>query len=117
MVRFIYFQFFLFALPFGVLGQNKELSLQKDSITVSIYFVKDDENPNYYHLNCETNSDDLFGTINFYDKKGRNILQLLEIEIAHVPGYHVIDTVLFPTGEITIELFVDDKPYKKTIRL
>ena len=117
MIRFIYFQLFLFALPFGMLGQSKDLSYHKDSIRVSIYFVKDGENPNYYHLNCETNSDDLFGTINFYDKKGRVILQFLEIEIAHVPGYHIIDTVLFPSGDITIELFVDDKSYKKTIRL
>ena len=59
----------------------------------------------------------MFGTINFYDKKGRNILQLLEIEIAHAPGYHIIDAVSFPSGEITIELFVEDKPYKQIIRL
>lgn len=117
MVKLLQTSLILLILPFGFFGQSDIKLNSTDSLFVNIHFEKDPENSNYYQLNCETNSRDLFGTINFYDKKKKVLLQLLEIEIAHVPGYHTIDTSLFPKGDITIELFVDDKPFKKTVRL
>ena len=100
-----------FGLP--LIGQ----SIPKNETTVNIRFIPDEENPAIYRLNCTTNSNDLFGTINFYDANNRLLLQLKEIEIAHDPGYHLIEILDFPKGEIRIEMYVDDVPYSQTFQL
>lgn len=92
-------------------------STPKNEISVIIQFIPDEENPTIYRLNCKTNSNDLFGTVNFYDAKNRLILQLKEIEIAHDPGYHLIEIQDFQKGEIRIEMYVDDVPYSQTFQI
>ena len=92
-------------------------STPKNETTVNIRFIPDEENPAIYRLNCTTNSNDLFGTINFYDANNRLLLQLKEIEIAHDPGYHLIEIQDFPKGTIRIEMYVDDVPYSQTFQI
>lgn len=124
--RYKLLAFFFFG--FSSIGFSKKLSQEfnfqfekkltiSDSDNVKISFERSELNLNYFNLSYLSNSRDLFGTINFYDSKGRIIYQLKEIEIPHAPGYHVIDVSKFPKGEITIEIFVDDVSNRKKINL
>lgn len=97
----------------NVFGQTSHKTEEK----VLIQFIPDPENPSIYRLSCSTTSEDLFGTVNFYDANDRVLLQLTEIEIAHDPGYHLIEIQEFPKGLIRVELYVDDVPYSQTFRL
>lgn len=103
-----------FSLSTSLFGQ-KEINF--DTIRVNIQFTQDPENPSLYRLNCITNSLDLFGTVNFYDPTGKVLLQYKELEIAHDPGYHIIEINEFPKGEIKVEIFVDDVPYTQIFHL
>lgn len=88
------------------------------SIHVEILFTRDADNPNFYQLTSNTNSNALFGTINLYAANGRILLTLEGIEIPHAPGYHGIDTSEFPKKEeITIEMLIEDVSYTKKVRL
>ncbi|MFM7595693.1 MAG: hypothetical protein ACKO4Y_05885 [Flavobacteriales bacterium] len=88
------------------------------SIQVDILFAQDLDHPNLYQLTSNTNSNALFGTINFYGANGRILLQLQGIEIPHAPGYHGIDISEFPEAEeITIEMIIEDVSYTKKVRL
>jgi hypothetical protein len=104
----------IFALPLCIFGQNQN-NLNKDRVT--IHFEKSEENPSFYHLNCEAVTNDFFGTISFYNTEGRVIYQMEEVEIPFSPGYHVIDVVEFPKGKIIIEIMVDDVSFKNEISL
>ena len=104
----------VFSLSTYLFGQ-KETRL--DTIQVNIQFTQDPENSSLYRLNCITNSLDLYGTVNFYDLSGRVILQFNELEIAHDPGFHIIEINEFPKGEIKVEIFVDDVPYTQIFHL
>lgn len=104
----------VFSLSTSLFGQ-KEINF--DTIRVNIQFTQDPENPSLYRLNCITNSLDLFGTVNFYDPTGKVLLQYKELEIAHDPGYHIIEVNEFPKGEIKVEIFVDDVPYTQIFHL
>lgn len=103
-----------FVLPSYFLGQSSE-TFKSQAVTID--FKQDPDNPNFYQLNCVTNSQDMFGTINFYNSKKQIILQLFEIEVPHAPGYHIIDVSEFPKEPIKIEIFVDDISYTKTFKL
>jgi hypothetical protein len=104
----------VFVLPSYFLGQSAK---HFESQAVTIDFKQDPDNKNFYQLNCVTNSQDMFGTINFYNSKNQIILQLFEIEVPHAPGYHIIDVTEFPKEPIKIEIFVDDISYTKTFKL
>jgi hypothetical protein len=97
---------------------SAQINEKPGSIHVEILFTRDADNPNIYQLTSNTNSNALFGTINFYGANGRILLQLQGIEIPHAPGYHGIDTSEFPKKEeITIEMLIEDVSYTKKVRL
>lgn len=97
---------------------NAQINDHSESIQVEILFTEDLDNPKIYNLTSNTNSNALFGTINFYGANGRILLQLQGIEIPHAPGYHGIDISEFPEAEeITIEMIIEDISYTKKVRL
>lgn len=87
-------------------------------IQVEILFTKDIDKPHIYLLTSNTNSNALFGTINFYAVNGKILLTLEGIEIPHAPGYHGIDFSEFPEEkEIIIEMIIENISYTKKVRL
>lgn len=96
---------------------DAQTTLNKVDFPVEILFTQDSLDVNSYELTCITDSQDLFGTINIYNSKGKILLQLKDIEIPHAPGFHGIDVSEFPKGDIKIEVFVDDIPHVKNFRI
>lgn len=114
MVFKLYLLSILLTLPLIFFSQK---GIEKPTEINPINFIQDTDNSIYYNLSITTETKDLFGTINFYTEKGRVFYQMYEVELTFHPAYHSIDVSEFPKGEITIEVFIDDKPFLKKIRL